>query len=214
MDRFRVTMTMGSPIVSNGGYMTLDALLAALIFERTGDLERAHSEIPLQRTQGLWHASGAVFEKQDDASVSFVANLQARHDLDLDLIARNKAGNTHTAMGLTRRRDFGAVMNSYRMLTVPEITWYAEGDVQTVEHLLHDVGFIGKRRASGYGQVATVRLEPDELDGVTGFFGEPLRPVPVELFKGDQTALKADAAWRPAYWHPENRAICFVPEAP
>ena len=72
--------------------------------------------------------------------------------------------------------------------------------------------FIGKRRASGFGQVAGLRIEPDELDGVVGPFGEPLRPVPVELFKGDQSSLKADAAWRPAYWNPVNRGICFVPE--
>lgn len=213
MDKFKVTMTLGSPIVSNGGYMTLDALLAALIFDQTGDLEKAHSEIPLQNTSGLWHASAAVVEKQDAGRVSFVANLQAKHDFDLDLIARNKLGNTHTAMGLTRRRDFGAVMNSYRVFTAPAITWYAQGDMQAVEQLLRDVPFIGKRRASGYGQVTGVELLPDELDGVTGFFGEPLRPVPVDLFKGDDSALKADAAWRPAYWHPENRAICFVPEA-
>ena len=213
MERFRVTISLGSPIVSNGGYMTLDALLAALIFDQTGDLEKAHQAIPLQNTNGLWHASAAVVEKQDAGRVSFVANLQAKHDLDLKLIARNKQGNSHTAMGLTRRRDFGAVMNSYRVFTAPAITWYAQGDALAVERLLSEVTFIGKRRASGYGQVTGVQIVGDELDGVIGHFGEPLRPVPVELFKGDDTALRADAAWRPAYWHPENRAVCYVPEA-
>jgi CRISPR type IV-associated protein Csf3 len=213
MDRFKVTMALGSPIVSNGGYMTLDALLAALIFEATGDLEQAHATIPLANTDGLWHASAAMVEKTDAGRVSFVANLRAAHDLDLGLIAKNPKGNTHTALGLTRRRDFGAVMNSYKLFTAPAITWYAQGDALAVERLLRDVGFIGKRRASGYGQVTGLSLEAADLDGVTGFFGEPLRPVPVALFKGNDTALRADAAWRPAYWHPANRAICFVPEA-
>ncbi|MGH8435157.1 MAG: hypothetical protein ACRERX_11895 [Pseudomonas sp.] len=212
MDKFKVTMTLGSPIVSNGGYMTLDALLAALIFDQTSDLEQAHTAVPLVNTDGLWHGSAAIVEKTDVGRVSFVANLQATHDLDLNLIAKNKQGNAHTAIGLTRRRDFGAVMNSYKIFTAPSITWYAQGDAEAVELLLRDVAFIGKRRASGYGQVMGISVEADELDGVTGFFGEPLRPVPVTLFQGNDTALRADAAWRPAYWHPANRAICFVPE--
>ncbi len=213
MDKFKVKMTMGSPIVTNGGYMTLDALLAALIFDHTGDLEKAHSAIPLECIDGLWHASGAIAEKLDTGRISFVASLRASHDLDLDHVVKNKYGNTHSAMGLTRRRDFGAVMNSYGVFLAPTITWYAQGDADATERLLRDVAFIGKRRASGYGQVTGLHLEPDHLDGVTGMFGEPLRPVPVDLFKGDQTALRADAAWRPAYWHPANRSICFVPES-
>lgn len=214
MDRFKVTAALRSPLVVNGGYMTLDALLAALIYEHTGDLERAHADIPLHNTQGLWHGSAAIYEKWDEQRVGFVANLQARHDLDLDLIAQNKQGKTHTMIGMTRRREFGAVMNSYRTVTTPTVTWYAQGDADAVRRLLAGVSFIGKRRASGFGQVAGFTIEPDELDGVTGFFGEPLRPVPLELFTGNSgTALKADAAWRPAYWHPTNRAICCVPEA-
>ena len=47
MDKLKITFKLVSPIITNGGYMTLDALLAALIFEKTGDLDKAHSEIPL-----------------------------------------------------------------------------------------------------------------------------------------------------------------------
>jgi CRISPR type IV-associated protein Csf3 len=211
LDTFKVTMNLCSPLVTQGGYMTLDALLAALIFEATGDLQKAHHEIPLQQTQGVWHGSAANLTLWHEGRAGFVANLRASHDLDLNLIAQNKQGNTHAKLGLTRRRDYGAVMNSYKTYSASEIAWYGQGDAQAVEQWLRQVHFIGKRRASGFGQVQSLRIEPDELDGVTGFFGEPLRPVPVELFKGDPHALKADAAWRPAYWDPVNRAICHVP---
>lgn len=213
MDKIKVTMTLASPLVTNGGYMTLDALLAALIFERSGDLEEAHSTIPLANTQGLWHGSAAIVEKTDSARIAFVASLRPMHDLKLELLAKNPVGNAHTAIGLTRRRDFGAVMNSYQLVTAPAITWYAEGNADAVQNLLQGVAFIGKRRASGFGQVTSLQIEAGELDGITGFFGEALRPVPLALFKGDPGNLRADAAWRPAYWHPDNRAICFVPEA-
>jgi CRISPR type IV-associated protein Csf3 len=101
----------------------------------------------------LWHASAAIVEKLDTGRISFVSNLRATHDLNLDDIAKNKQGNTHTSIGLTRRREFGAVMNSYGVVTAPSVTWYAEGNADEIERLLSDVSFIGKRRASGFGQV-------------------------------------------------------------
>ena len=47
MEKFSVTAKLASPLVMGGGYFTLDALLAGLIFEKTGDVEIAHSTIPL-----------------------------------------------------------------------------------------------------------------------------------------------------------------------
>ena len=211
-----VSMVLATPLISQeGGYMTLDGLLAALKFEATGDLEQAHNDLPLQRTQGVWHASAAHLDTWHVGRVGFVANLRAAHDLDMTLIARKKDGQPHTKLGLARRRDFGAVMNSYKSHAASTISWYAQGDAGEVERMLQGVAFIGKRRASGFGQVSGMRIEPDELNGVTGYFGEPLRPVPVDIFLeafgGDASSLRADAAWRPAYWNPDNRAICHVP---
>src|SRR4051812_15643811 len=109
--------------------------------------------------------------------------MQARHSLNPDLLKKNAAGGTHRRVGLTRRADFGAVMNSYGQATADEAVWFAEGDADRVRDLLAGVHFIGKRRASGFGEVAAWSVEPDELDGVVGHFGEPLRPVPVEMFE-------------------------------
>jgi hypothetical protein len=214
VEKLKITYSLLSPVITNGGYMTLDALLAGLIFDQTGDVDRAHGEIPLQNSQGLWHASAAFAEKIDTDKKGFVANLHAKHDLDLNLIAKGKDGlKPHRSLGLTRRREFGAVFNSYKLFSAPELTWYAQGDADAIGRLLKGVEFIGKRRASGFGQVGRLSIEPADLDGLVGHFGEPLRPVPQELFNGDRSSVKADAAWRPAYWHPLNRAICFVPEA-
>jgi hypothetical protein len=212
MERFTVTAETMSPVILGGGYLTLDALLASLIFEATGDVDVAHDTVPLARTNGLFHASAALLEPLSSSQVAFVANLQAMHSLDPDLIQKNKHGQLHKKIGLTRRRDFGAVMNSYTSFQVDKIIWYAEGDPVAVEGLLSNVRFIGKRRASGYGEVSGWSIQPGEFDGVVGPFGGPMRPVPTEMFSGDQRSLKVDAAWRPAYWHPDNRAICFAPD--
>jgi hypothetical protein len=212
MDKLTIRARLKVPVILGGGYLTLDALLASLIFESCGDIDIAHSTIPLANSSGLFHASAALLEPLGSNGVSFVANLRATHALDPDLLLKNKRGGIHRKLGLTRRQNYGAVMNSYTAFDAPEITWYAEGDGAAIERLVSDVDFIGKRRGSGFGEVSSWSVEPDDLDGVVGPFGEPLRPVPVEMFEGDKDALKVDAAWRPAYWHPENRATCYAPE--
>lgn len=212
MDRFRVTARLAAPIVFAGGYLTLDALLAAVLFECAGDVDAAHESVPLARSGGLFHASAAILEPWDSRPISFVANLRAAHALDPDLLLKTKQGRVHRKMSAKRRQDFGAVMNSYAAIAAPEVAWFAEGDAEATERPLQGVGFIGKRRASGFGEVSGWSFEEDDSDGVTGPFGEPLRPVPAEMFAGDTSALKVEAAWRPAYWSPENRAICYAPE--
>lgn len=97
MEKLKISFALQSPLITNGGYMTLDGLLAALIFEQGGDLEKAHADIPLKNTNGLWHGSAAFIEKIDTEKKGFVANLHAGHDLDLDLVLKNKNGNVHKA---------------------------------------------------------------------------------------------------------------------
>src|SRR5262249_48950734 len=150
----------------------------------------AHAAVPLVCTNQLFHASAAIYEAVEEGSTTFVASLRATHDLDPDLVRKNKAGTAlHRAMSTKREREFGNVFNTYRRVVTPQIDWYAEGDPDVVRDLLGDTHFIGKRRASGFGEVERWEIETDELDGITGHFDEPLRPVPVEMFSGDQTAI-------------------------
>lgn len=187
--------------------MTLDGLLAAIRFEETGDIEVAHSDLPLAVTTGIWHASAAIFEPIDKGRAAFIAGFRPGHSMDPDLIKKNKHGQLHKKFDTSLTN----VMNSYPMITAPTITWYAEGDPDRVRQMLEPVHFVGKRRASGFGEVRRWDIELDELDGIEGPFGEPLRPVPVDLFAGDRSGPVVDAAWRPAYWNVANRTACFAP---
>ena len=211
MERLTITAHMKTPFITGGGYMTFDALLAGILFDQLQDVEAAHSSVPIKCTDGLFHASAAMYESFGQSRVAFVANMRADHSLDADLFLKKKDG-TMRKMGRLRRRDFGAVMNSYDSVQVESLEWHVEGDSEEIFKLINPISFIGKRRASGFGEVNHWSIESSELDGLTGFLDEPLRPIPVERFKGDTASLKVDAAWRPAYWHPANRAICYAPE--
>ena len=211
MERFQLTAQLQTPVIIGGGYLTLDAQLGCILFEKLQDVDEAHKQIPLAFSDGLFHGSAAIVEPISQQSVTFIANLRAQHALDPDLILKNRHGRIHRKLGPLRRQDFGNVLNRYTSIEAEAIYWYGEGDPVAVENLVRDVEFIGKRRASGYGQVSTWSLENADYNGLTGPFGEPLRPIPEDLFEGDTGQIKLDAAWRPPYWHPENRAICYAP---
>ena len=206
MDRIKLTATMLSPIVTGGGYMTLDGLLGALLFDDLQDVEAAHAAIPIQCKDGLFSASAAIMEPIRER-VTFIAALRPGHSIDPDLILKNKKGQLHRKFDTSLTN----VLNTYAMLTAHTVTWYAEGDAGHIERLVSPVQFIGKRRVSGFGRVSRWQIEADELDGIEGPFGEPLRPVPIDMFTGDKSHPKVDAAWRPAYWNPVYRTACFAP---
>ncbi|NDG19787.1 MAG: hypothetical protein EB117_16195 [Betaproteobacteria bacterium] len=105
MEKFQLTIRLAAPMITGGGYMTLDALLAAVLFDEHGDVNRAHAEIPLAHTQGLWHGSAAIYEKTSSGRQAFVANLRASHDLDIDHVAKNKHGEVHRRLGLSKLRN-------------------------------------------------------------------------------------------------------------
>ena len=213
MEKLLIQALLKTPFVTGGGYMTFDALLASILFDELQDVEKAHESIPIKKTSGLFHASAAIYEPIDRSRVAFVANLRADHSLSADLFPRKADGSSYRKIGRLRRRDFGAVMNSYDSINCASIEWFVEGDGEKIQQLVEGVSFIGKRRANGFGEVSQWVIEQGDLDGLTGIENEPLRPIPLDLFQGDPSSLKVDAAWKPAYWDPANRAVCYAPEA-
>lgn len=210
IDRFTIRAELKTPIILSP--LTLDGLLGAILFNQTQDVDKAHAAIPIRCTDGLFHASVAMLQDVFCANKhSLIAGLRATHDLDLQLIKQSKSGQPHRTIGLQRRREFGNVMSTYQATAAGSIQWHAEGDAEHVLSLLEDVDFIGKKRSAGFGQVHHWQLLESDLDGIVGPDSYPLRPVPLDQWSGATDAVKADAAWKPAYWLPAHRAICVVP---
>ena len=207
MDKLIIQAKLKTPFIKVG-FMTLDGLLAALKFDELKDVEQAHQSIPLKNTQGLFHASAALFEPIEISKEVFIAALHEQHSIDPDLILKKSNGQLHRKFD----SSFTNVLNTYKKVTASKITWYAEGDADEIQRLLSPVSFIGKRRASGFGEVESWSFERGDLDGILGNFDEPLRPIPIEMFQGDKEAYPImDAAWKPAYWDVMNRRACYAP---
>ena len=93
-DRFGIRFALGSPVIVTS-YYTLDALLAALLFEATRDLQIAHEQIPLASSEGVWHGSQAYVEMNPEPvnrSAVFTASLRASHDVPSHSILAERKG--------------------------------------------------------------------------------------------------------------------------
>ena len=213
MQTFRLVADLKTPIIFNGE-LTLDGLLAAVLFDELQDVDRAHSEVPVKCIEGLYWASSAQLEVYHTEPVAFTASLRADHDLNHEDFAKNKAGKLiGGAIGRTRQRDFGNVLNSYRQLHAKSVAWDVTGDRDEIIKLISTVQFIGKRRGSGFGEIAQWRLDTEQSDGLYNEANAPVRPIPTHLYDGDKSYPLADAAWKPAYWDINNRYVCYMPGA-
>lgn len=211
-----------TPVVIQG-YSTLDAILMATL--QTGDVSHL-----LKAEDGLYFASAAFFK--DPApfkqKVSFVASMRPEHTPEWREIIRpntrnpdappienqgeRKANLNDLRIGLARQREAGNIVNGYQATAASAVEWYATGDATAVLEVVKDISFIGKRRSSGYGQVAGWEVESGELDGVCGYLSEPLRPVPVDRWSYGGDWVPLEAAWKAPYWDVRNRTKCFAPE--
>lgn len=206
MNNYVVEAELSSPIIFQG-FLTMDSLLGALAHERLGDW----SQIPIEQTDGLFHASAAIVEPYHVGSIGWAASMRWQHDWPVEISPKNSRG-TPQALSAKRKREFGQVLSSYRVLHAERIRWHARGDREKIADLLRGVQAIGKKRAQGYGRVSKWGIRQSEEDhSIIGSEGQPMRPVPHDRFAGDKSYPLIEAAWKPAYYDPRNRAACYAP---
>jgi len=158
MDRFTITADLCTPAIIST--LTLDGLLGAILFDDLQDIDKAHAAIPLRCSDRLYHASVAQsVGVTESGRHTLIAGLRATHDLDLNLIRQGKNGQPHRYIGLTRRSDFGNVLNGYKTVMANSLQWHAEGDAEHVLELLQEVEFIGRseQRASAKSGIGGFR---------------------------------------------------------
>lgn len=191
--------------------MTLDALLMAKL--QTGDVSHL-----IQCVEGLYYCSAAIFESTGIRQVAaFSASMRADRTYEWpDVIARGRPGKRtpggDVTIGPGRKSTAGNVLNSYSAACTPFVEWHATGDGHAILDILKDIPAIGKRRTSGYGEVANWELGESDLDGLVGYANEPLRPIPVDRWTHGGDWIAVDAAWKAPYWEVRNRDKCYAPE--
>ena len=222
MQPFTLRANLLTPVVIQG-HLTLDAILMAVL--EAGDVSNL-----IKLEDELYYASAAFLVDPGPYKqrASFVASLRPEHTPDWREIIRpntknpdappiqnqaeSKGGLNDLRIGLARQREAGNIISSYQATAASAVEWYATGDATAVLEVVKDISFIGKRRSSGYGQVAGWEVESGELDGVCGYLNEPLRPVPVDRWSYGGDWVPLEAAWKAPYWDVRNRTKCYAPE--
>jgi hypothetical protein len=193
-----------SPVIRRG-FVTLDALLMATLAR--GDV----SDL-LRCEQDLYFASsGFAVDTVASQRASFVASMRPEHSPHWLETLQSNTLDGDLRIGLSRQREAGNIINAYQATVARAIEWYATGHPDQVLDVMRHVRFIGKRRAAGYGEVGQWEIEDGELDGLVGYGGEPLRPIPTARWAGEGDWVPVEAAWKAPYWDVRNRDRCFVP---
>lgn len=218
MNSFAVVATVSTPIISNG-FLTLDAVLAAIIYRRTGDLHAAHNDIPLARTGVVWHGSQAFFDRYTMGFTGLVRSMKP-DDLESgkwEIVSKRK---TNYPLHIDQKRDVAqhewrSRMDQYQTINTQHVYWFGHGDIERVKDLLSDMQGIGKKTSHGFGQVDSLNIEPTDVDlSLRLPDGSPARPIPADMWQatgGDKGARSGFYALEPPYFE-SPKVLCVVPE--
>lgn len=238
MTNFSVQVMLRSPIVLHpDSYLTLDSVLAAMIYQRTESLERGHADIPLDRLpSGTWHGSAAFLESairqqpaefknsielREQARENFVPpekTVKGRVTPYIDL-KRGRWNAAARKSGRPNKTHYMATMDTYIAFDTETLYWYGRGDIDAIRDLLSDLHHIGKKRHQGYGQIASIDVTPEDIDASLHFEHggqiHSMRPIPVEIWTRDlgltlESMPIAMAAAIPPYFT-APRIPCVVP---
>lgn len=205
MNKFTIRAHLATPVIRRG-HCTLDALLMATLGR--GDVSGL-----LKCVDGLYYASAGItpISSLSPQRVAFVASMRPEHTPEWLDVIKPRRGSNEVKIGLSRQREGGNVVNDYQATHVDFIEWHALGHADKVFAAIEHVPFIGKRRTSGYGEVHRWEVADSDLDGISGYADEPLRPVPSDRWTLGGDWVPVEAAWRAPYWDVRNRTKCFVP---
>jgi len=213
MRAFAVRLAVDTP-VSLRHLLHLDALLGNV----AARLGRAHDDLPLERSEGLWHASAALMETTvfgvAEEACKRVAALR-RDSIPAGLLdGLPKAERSIDAMSPHRPR-----LNEYPSLRGATALWFSgRGEPGAVLDLLSEVTGLGAMAGTGHGRVTGMELvETDDapLAGIALSDGGPARAVPAARwlalgFAKPDRALVAAQRWYGPYWE-RSSDLCLSP---
>ena len=229
---FQLTIRLRSPAIFSSRHLpTLDALCAAARFRQTDSLTEM-MDIPLARTDGIFHGSAPIIAESTGRTTvrrkQKLFRALRRADLDVAGVLWNRninpgndkvcqvVGSTYMTF-LTSRPRLTEKANGQRLKEACLTLVYAGlGDGEDCADLLRDTLLgIGQRASRGFGEILSIS-EPAELAEDKSFIraGQPARPIPVALWEklgfSVINRIVEDTIVCPPYSH-GDRVPCVMP---
>ena len=212
----QIIFTLKSPVIMKQP-INLDALLAYSVYLNTRDLNKAHNELPLSRTEDVWHSSFIRFESPlTILPISYTSGLKQDDQDKRQFQGSGKNLDKYNYID-QKRGEFKATLQTYQGFESKSqrAHFFCHGDKNEIKSLLTNIYAIGKKHQQGYGAIEKVEVVSIEEDyslyhprwGV-------MRNIPCDA-KFNINTHDTDTellAIKPPYW--ENSPIlCFVPNS-
>lgn len=220
---FKITLQLATPFVMGRTRLTLDGLLSAAVFRKTGlQGEQCIPHIPLEQAEGIFKASSLFIS--DDARLSHIKvgrgmSLKGLNDLSMEHFLPNSAKGDRYLSVDQQRGPYKANITAYSALNATAVCFYGVGDAQAVKLLIDTyITGIGVHASTGFGQILSTEIEQleagDESHWITES-GLPARPLPIELWENlpnrQTEQAPANVAVRFPYWDSSNLALAVFP---
>ena len=209
---FRVEVRLASPVSLNHPWYHLDGILTHLARNRV--LGRAQFSQPTKEVRSLSarelgpYANLLARTPVPHGSISFFGPVEKLSSLNFFKRFEER--------GFPARRKIAMGFGHYRawmMRTVYcPVEWarfYGCGQVDLVRDLLGDLTHLGNKSRMGWGAIASISVEEQELDESVVADGYAMRPIPTRFCRRYAEALPM--AWHPPYWDPAGVDLCVPP---
>ena len=204
------------------GHLTLESLLAAAVYERTGLMrEGALEKVPVSFIQHgedkVWLASSAFLEGCVRRDRTTIIRRRTRNEMGPGFYEPNlRARKVDPFFVDQSQGDFKALLNTYPTYEAERLVWYFVGEAEQCADMVGSLMFIGKRRGQGFGEIGDVQIREVDENPIVDAMGMVRRPIPVHLLDliegaaplNTQTVLFT-VAQHPAYGH--QPVQCAVP---
>jgi len=194
-DHFLIRLALTTPVILSH-QTTLDGILAGLILQETGDMNKALSALPLAKQAGVWCGS-CIFLQSPVQTNEIVMGPKVRQLETVGGDARPERGH-----------EFRNRQTYVRAFSTPSAYFMGEGDLAEVKRLVSGMTGIGKKRSAGYGQVNISSSDfidldaPREQGALMLSDGTPSRPIPMSVWselKSQAPVMRAFVRFEPPY---------------
>lgn len=188
-DHFLIRLSLTTPVILSH-QTTLDGILAGLILQETGDMNKALSALPLAKQAGVWCGS-CIFLQSPVLTNEIVMGPRQKQMAD--------GGSKH---------EFRNRQTYVRAFSTPSAYFMGEGDLAEVKRLVSGMTGIGKKRSAGYGQINISSSDfidlanPRQQGALMLSDGTPSRPIPVPVWSemnSQAPVMRAFVRYEPPY---------------
>ena len=199
----------------------MESLLAACVYDETGEMrDEALSKVPLKKMETpdgpIWLATSAMLGGIEKLQKENILRGRSRFEMGPDFYEPNTRARIDRWACEQDTGDFKCLVETYTTTTVPSLVWYAYGDMAEACRLLSSQRWLGKRRGSGFGEIAQVSASALTCNPLIDAKGMVRRPVAVGQLKYitgaapvEQQKVYKAAAQHPAWLHAPE--MCAMP---